>query len=332
MLTPFRPLTAQSPCPLCASDAATVLALRDGKTREPLTSIACSNCGLGRIDPMPTTEALEQWYTHAYRQDYKAAVEPQRRHVLRAARHAAHRWRWLRAHLPAPLAPTARTLDVGASSGEFVGIGKLLGYAPTGFEPHKGYAGFGVREFGVDVRQGTLEANLAGVGAEKFDVISMFHVLEHVPDPVATLRTLASLLSDDGVVFIEVPDAAKACSPHYMFFRAHCLYFSLDSLRTCFQAAGLEVFADNGGGAEEIRMLARKPRAAAHAPQFTTNEALVSAHKKRRWLPYLWGQATSLAPLAKLRRRAEEKRTAHALQGSATALLQRAMRDAALTD
>jgi SAM-dependent methyltransferase len=322
-MIPFRSVTTKTPCPLCGGTSATTVATRDGKTGKALHTVQCNGCGLGYTDPLPTPSELAAYYENVYRQDYKAASEPQLRHVLRAARNAARRWQWLREKLPIPAG--ARTLDIGASSGEFVFLASTLGYRATGFEPHKGYAGFGVRELGVDVRQGTLEANLPSVAHEKFDVVSMFHVLEHLPDPVATLRQLSEALSDHGVLYIEVPDATRFGSPHYMFFRAHLLYFTRQSLRSLARAAGLDVVADNANEPDELRVVLKRAasRYGAQSFIFSPQSALVEAQRQRRWAPYLLNQFASGAGLKKLARRHEEKRTARAL-GTAKAIIERA--------
>jgi len=59
------------------------------------------------------------------------------------------------------------------------------------------------RQFGLPVRTGGIEAL---DGDRQFDVITMFHVLEHVADPARTLRNLKDRLTDDGLLVIEVPN------------------------------------------------------------------------------------------------------------------------------
>jgi 2-polyprenyl-3-methyl-5-hydroxy-6-metoxy-1,4-benzoquinol methylase len=61
----------------------------------------------------------------------------------------------------------------------------------------------------------------------QFQIITMFHVLEHIPDPVLTFERLWKLIENDGHVFIEVPNIETSkTSPHNIYFRAHIHYFS----------------------------------------------------------------------------------------------------------
>ncbi len=59
---------------------------------------------------------------------------------------------------------------------------------------------------------------------KKYDFISMVHVLEHIPDPVRYLTNLHSLLSDDGILLIQVPDLHN--SPFDLTIQDHCTHFS----------------------------------------------------------------------------------------------------------
>ncbi len=298
----------RSACPACGSDRGHVLSERDCKTGEPLTVVECGGCGLGHAQPMPTPQALEDWYTHQYRQDYKAAEAPHLRHVLRAARIALARWDWLSGQ-PGFASPR-QALDIGASSGEFVYLLSRLGVAARGIEPHTGYSHFARQALGLEVAAGTLQQHLPGLPAGGFDLVSLFHVLEHLTDPVGALQEIARLLSPGGRLFIEVPDAAGMSSPRNTFFRAHTLYFSPHSLTAVARAAGFEVAADNFRDRSNLRVVLRPAQPVA-APWQPSN-ALRLAQQDRRWHRYLWQRLREGHAWHRHASRAEEKRTASA--------------------
>lgn len=112
----------------------------------------------------------------------------------------------------------------------------------------------------------------------------MFHVLEHLVDPLPTLRQIADRLSPGGVLNIEVPNATRPCSPHYMFFRAHVLYFTGLSLRQTLQAAGLQVLAHSADDADNLSIVARRADAP-QAPVFEHRPDLVQSQRQRRCIP-----------------------------------------------
>lgn len=85
--------------------------------------------------------------------------------------------------------------------------------------------------------------------SQSFDVITMFHVLEHIPEPVALLKRLARKLNDDGQIIIEVPNANDAllklykCEPfsHFAYWSHHLFLFTETTLSMMIDKAGLMV-------------------------------------------------------------------------------------------
>lgn len=308
---------ATSSCPACQARGGTVLSTRDCKSGEPLVVLQCGTCGLGYVDPMPSVAELEAWYTHQYRQDYKAAVSPRLSHVLRAARIVLERWDWV--HGQPGFHPPARSLDIGASSGEWVYLLHSLGIDARGVEPHQGYSDFARAHLGLDVIPGTLQQRLPEMPAKGFELVSMFHVLEHLPQPLQTLKDIARLLSPQGQLFIEVPDVAGMSSPKNTFFRAHTLYFSAHSLGALARAAGFEVVADNFREGGNLRVLLR-PVAQAAPVAWQPSDALAQGQQARRWDKYLWHRLKEGHAWRRHLQRLEEKRTARAF-ADARALL-----------
>lgn len=310
-----------TPCPVCGATDTEPVASVDGKTGEPLATVNCNACGLGRIDPLPTPQALEDWYTNRYRQDYKSAIQPALRHVLRAGRNALHRWRWLQDQMQSQglaLPPGATTLDIGASSGEFVYLLKQRGYQSHGIEPHTGYASHARETLGLQVENGSLNQVLPQKSDGQFHFISMFHVLEHLTDPLDTLRQLRRKAGPQGCLLIEVPNATRFCSPRYMFFKAHTLYFTQTSLHQTLQAAGWRVVAHNHASDDNLLVLAQAAdsNAAAHTPTWQPSRALVEAQQRRKWPAYLAQQLMSGRFIHKLAKRQEEKRAARPFDSS----------------
>ncbi len=308
------PLNAHTACPSCGGRSAQIIANQDGKTGETLITVSCSDCGLGRIDPLPTDQELAEWYATQYRQAYKSAVQPALRHVLRAGRNAQLRWQWLRQNSvglePAHNTHPRRSLDIGSSSGEFVYLMHTLGFQAKGIEPHAGYATYARNMLGIDVNNVTLQQGLASEAAWSLDLISMFHVLEHLPDPVSALRTMGEKLKPEGLLYIEVPNALRLCSPHYMFFRAHTLYFTGETLRNLLEIAGFKIVAHNADASDNLSVVAQFVKAQNTSAARDDSHPLVSAQQARRWVPYLLQQLRDGQPLRKWRVRQEEKRNA----------------------
>lgn len=307
----------QTPCPCCGQQAGRVLSKRDGKTGKPLLTLACISCGLGRIDPLPTEKELSDWYTSKYRQLYKGAEKPVLRHVLRAGRNALERWQWVCANSDV-LAWIAggrsrQSLDIGASSGEFVALMRHVGLVASGIEPHQGYAAYAREVMQLNIYAGTLLEELQKIDNSSQDLITMFHVLEHLGDPVKALRHIGEKLTPEGVLYIEVPNGTRPGSPHYLFFRAHTLYFTGPTLRRMIHTAGLNVVSHSLDDANNLSIVASKGisrRAAANCVCAVADvHGLLEAQNKRRWLPYLLQQLQEGQPARKWKKRKEEKVT-----------------------
>lgn len=110
---------------------------------------------------------------------------------------------WLRAALKYKL-PPARTLELGAAHGGFVALLRLAGFDATGLELSPWIADFARKTFDVPVLQGPIERQPLQAGT--FDLLVMMDVVEHLPDPVGTLRTCVRLLKPDGVLLVQMPE------------------------------------------------------------------------------------------------------------------------------
>jgi SAM-dependent methyltransferase len=305
--------TSISPCPVCGCTKGALLSSIDGKTRQPLIVLQCAECGLGYIDPLPTHEQLQAWYTQGYREDYKNSFQPQMRHVLRAGRMSLDRWAWLRQN--GSRLKIKRSLDIGASSGEFVYLLKTCGVDANGLEPHKGYSAHARDKLGSSIRTGTLQDWYdAIIEEEDFDLISMFHVLEHLVDPVASLVQMRSLLNPGGVLYIEVPNSSVMCAPTNVFFRAHTLYFTSNSLFQTMAKAGLSVIAHSSDDDANLRVVAQPTGEC--SPELYNDDKLAASARVRTWPKYLLTKLTRGQILKKLRKRQEERSTAARFIGS----------------
>lgn len=294
----------QTPCVACGSQEGVLISSVDGKTGQSLQVVQCCGCGLGRQDPMPTAEALAQWYSKKYRQDYKTSVTPRLTHVLRAARLALQRWNWAQRKVP-QLQPR-HTLDVGASSGEFVYLMQTRGAQAQGVEPHEGYSNYARETLGVNMRTGALQQTIDALPQRHYDLVSMFHVLEHLTDPIEALRKLARLLTPEGMLLIEVPDNARLSAPKNTFFKAHTLYFTAHSLTSVANAAGLRVVATNFDEESNLLVLLQ-PDASLPPVRWQPDDSLQVGQRARNWPNYIYQRIKSGYLPKRIAKRREEK-------------------------
>ena len=205
-------------CILCENQTFSTVSTKDSKNRSFLKTVFCESCGMVQQDPIPSEDAVNDYYSNEYRKDYKKTIIPKIKHVFRAGTLALDRINFLKKRGIV----SGKLLDVGAGGGEFVYISGKLDFDSEGIEPNIGYSEYGQKEYGIALNTGQL-SDVSG----QFKIITMFHVLEHIPDPILTFERLWKLIEKDGNIFIEVPniETSKA-SPQNIYFRAHIHYFS----------------------------------------------------------------------------------------------------------
>jgi SAM-dependent methyltransferase len=134
-----------------------------------------------------------------------------------------------------------RYLDVGCGSGGTLGAAKALGWRVAGIEMDPA-AARKARRFSEEIHTGDILA--APFARGSFDVVTAFHVLEHVPDPVEVVRRMLGWLAPGGLAIVEVPNAgglgASLFGPAWsgLELPRHLCQFTPESLRRTVEQAG----------------------------------------------------------------------------------------------
>jgi len=197
MSSPANVIEATRACPISGSKDAYEICSKD-RHGKALRNIISANSGLIYVDPVPF-ENTEEFYKTDYRKSYKGVHSPKPKHVYRAAKVAMRRFLLLSSYL----STGAQCLDAGSSSGEFVYFLKNKGFDAQGVEANIPYAEYSQAELGIAVSISPFSEYQT---EQKFDLITMFHVLEHLENPVRDLSYLGGFLKPGGKLVIEVPN------------------------------------------------------------------------------------------------------------------------------
>jgi len=272
-------------CRLCCSSLYDLLSTRDAKDRRALNVFLCDGCGLVQQWPIPSDHELRIYYSHHYRTDYKNTYSPKPKYVYRAGRAARDRMAFLTEYLRASdqNASGVSMLDIGAGGGEFVFAATQAGLHAIGIEPNEGYSVFARDAYGIEVAT----AHLEDLGQTQFSVITMFHVLEHMPSPQMVFRKLHDLLLPNGLLVIEVPNIEQPdASPANIFFRAHLYYYSASTLIYAASEAFEPVLVEHTGN---LRAIFKRRPALVSASMPTAQDVQRTRQRLREkgWLEYI---------------------------------------------
>lgn len=212
-------------CNICGSDDSSLLLTKDG-----CDIYQCAMCGLAFTHPQP--QALDEQYDSSYFDLYR------RRREFRLKR-GDKRLRKIEL-----LKEPGRLLDVGCSLGYFVEAATRRGWQASGVEISP-YAAEEARNLGLDVRTGILEGANYADGA--FDCVTMWDVLEHVPDPTAHMLEIRRVLAPGGMVVIGTPNLAHVAFRRkqerwrHLKPREHIFYFREESITRLLEKTGFDV-------------------------------------------------------------------------------------------
>jgi len=229
-------------CPICASqDFRQVYSGRTSRNPEDPKRwefARCSACGHGFLNPQPQWDELGAYYNAGY-QPYESSHR-----VAEDAESTARKAKAEGSYRHVAVRPGLRILDVGAGGGSFLAVTKALGAEVRGVEPSPVGARV-IRDQGLDVFEGTLEEYAATGPPDRYDLITFSHVVEHLPDPTATLTLAATLLAPGGMIWAAVPNGACRSARvlkwrwHSTDLPLHLHHFSPQSMRVTAENAGL---------------------------------------------------------------------------------------------
>ncbi|MDT0642688.1 class I SAM-dependent methyltransferase [Zunongwangia sp. F363] len=136
---------------------------------------------------------------------------------------------------------SGKLLDVGAGTGDFLNCARKNHFEIHGVEPSDSARGMAMRK-NISLAKKYEELNI-----KKFDVICLWHVLEHVKDPKAELDKLAGLLEKDGLLVVAVPNFKSFDAEHYKEHWAaydvprHLFHFSQNGIQSLFSKQGFKL-------------------------------------------------------------------------------------------
>jgi SAM-dependent methyltransferase len=159
--------------------------------------LICRECGLGITAPFPTENELTESNQEIYQ------VEQRIHAYLSRKSYFEKRYR-NNITIIKRFKREGKLLDVGCNIGLFLNVAREESYSVMGVELNKGCAQYGINNFKLDIRADYLE-NIA-LASESIDIVTLFDVLEHIPDIHRFLSEIRRILKRGGLLVIQSPN------------------------------------------------------------------------------------------------------------------------------
>lgn len=199
-------------CPLCNnSDIKPHIKLKDYSiSKEPFEIWQCTQCDFLFTQNIPDEESIGSYYAS---EDYVSHSDTQKG-IVNKLYHAARKIMLSKKYRFIKKIISGKTiLDIGCGTGYFLNYMQKKGYQTLGIEVNEDARSFGKQHFGLTILSPDELFN--GKINQKFKVITLWHVLEHLYQPELYLQKIAERLDDDGVLIFALPNPDSFDASYY---------------------------------------------------------------------------------------------------------------------
>jgi 2-polyprenyl-3-methyl-5-hydroxy-6-metoxy-1,4-benzoquinol methylase len=195
--------------------------------------VSCRNCGLHYLTPRLKSDLILTGYSEGTDEAFVSQNAARERTFSKSL------------DLIENLRPEkGMLLDIGTAGGAFLGVATRRGWDVLGCEPNQWMADWGSNNYGINIHPGTIfDLDLP---PDDFDVVTLWDVLEHTPNPKAVLKECHRILKPGGILIVNYPDIesfiARLMGRRWVFLLSvHLYYFGPDTIRKMLKETGFLV-------------------------------------------------------------------------------------------
>jgi 2-polyprenyl-3-methyl-5-hydroxy-6-metoxy-1,4-benzoquinol methylase len=210
-------------------------------TGESFEIVKCRNCGLRFTNPRPHPGELGKYYQSTDYISHSDSKQGLFAYIYQKVRkHTLHR----KYVLISKFQHKGSILDIGCATGQFLNHMTSHGWKTTGIEPDEKTREKAISEFDLDVFP---EEQLNALNKNSFDVITMWHVLEHVSDLKGRIKQIKDLLKPEGTFIMAVPNCDAYDAKIYKQFWAgydlprHLYHFTKSDIKLIMSNHGFTI-------------------------------------------------------------------------------------------
>ena len=210
-------------------------------TKEEFKIVQCSKCGLKYLNPRPDEKEISFYYESPDYISHDSHPQNIHNYLYSKVRNYTRR---KKLNLVEEHSKGRKILDIGCGTGEFISYCKELGWDVTGVEPNPKPREYAIRMNHVNVLD---EAGLEKIVNPSFDVITLWHVLEHIHLLDERMLKISQILNELGTLIIAVPNSNSWDANYYNKFWAaydlprHLYHFSQNTIKQLAHNFGFEI-------------------------------------------------------------------------------------------
>ena len=228
-------------CPACNHQTITnaFICQDHSVSEESFAIMQCNNCELKFTNPRPSHDTIAKYYASKnYISHTNKAYDPIQMVYKLVRRYTTqHKINILRKY-----AEGNKLLDYGCGTGHFLDAAKKAGYQINGLEPNESARNQAAKQTGISIH-----SHLSDIQAtNSMNIITAWHVVEHIHDLKSTLKKLFELLTSDGTLILALPNYksydAKHYGPHWAGYDVprHLYHFSQSSIISLIENLGFK--------------------------------------------------------------------------------------------
>jgi len=232
-------------CPVCGSAGISeVFKVKDNTVSQELFEIDhCRNCQVRFTQNAPSETSIGTYYKS---EDYISHTDTSKgliNRIYRIVRNYSINQKKDLVEKSTGL-KKGNLLDVGSGTGHFAAAMQKAGWNVTGLEPDEGARAVAGKEHSLDLFP---SSELFSLPEKKFDAITLWHVLEHVHDLKKYIQTFKRLLTDNGKIFIAVPNYTSYDAERYREYWAaydvprHLYHFTPNAMKLLMKEFDLKI-------------------------------------------------------------------------------------------
>ena len=235
-------------CPICSGNKFKpfISCVDYTVSRETFQVVQCEACGFRFTNPRPAENEIGKYYESEEYISHSGTSRGVVNKIYGMVRNHTikQKVKLINKQIPNPKSQIRNALDIGCGTGEFLNTCKQNGWNVTGIEPSEVARKHAKENFGIEP---LTPEKLFEISEKKFNVITMWHVLEHVHQLHKTIEQINKLLIDDGALIVAVPNCnsfdAKKYREHWAAWDLprHIYHFTKKDIEKLFLRFGFKL-------------------------------------------------------------------------------------------